>query len=345
MPDRPEQPDARIAEAARARAASLVDEIERDAVERAVARVRERLTDDYARVLEEAVLTELAHRARARPRDASPVSDPRPAAEPADEPLGWYLYALVSGPRRGLAAEPGLDPAFPVEVIGDDELAAVGSPARLSLLQAGQERADLSPDGWFATALRRHEQLVESAGETVIPMRFGTVYPDADRVRRLLAGNRDVVLDELRRLAGQSEWGVKLIAARPPSRRTEPAREADGAVPVSGAGYLRRKAETRSNAQAASQARRELVASVHDQLAGFATGAVVTPVQRTGGESESILLNASYLVRADDLEAFQRTAAQLAEEVGDNDAEVQLTGPWPPYHFVELRLSDEGGPP
>ena len=37
------------------------------------------------------------------------------------------------------------------------------------------------------------------------------------------------------------------------------------------------------------------------------------------------------------------TADRVRLPMVDDGLEVQLTGPWPPYHFVELRLADEGG--
>ena len=77
--------------------------------------------------------------------------------------------------------EPGLDPGHAIETVGADGVVAVGSLVRLSLLSRSDD-ADLSPDGWLAGALRRHEQVVERAGHTAVPMRFGTVYPGRDDV-------------------------------------------------------------------------------------------------------------------------------------------------------------------
>ena len=150
--------------------------------------------------------------------------------------------------------------------------------------------------------------------------------------------NHAALVDELARLAGTAEWGVKLVGVR--AQRPAAARPSNGSA--SGAGYLRAKAESRAQTLQAQETERSLLGSAHARLAETALDATVTPVQRSAGGDPGPLLNASYLVAGDRLPDFERAVAELADDCREADVEVQVTGPWPPYHFARLQLADPG---
>jgi hypothetical protein len=52
-----------------------------------------------------------------------------------------------------------------------------------------------------------------------------------------------------------------------------------------------------------------------------------------------MVLNAAYLVPAEGVAAFRAIVDDLAGRNEADEVELELTGPWPPYHFVEP-LSD-----
>jgi hypothetical protein len=52
-----------------------------------------------------------------------------------------------------------------------------------------------------------------------------------------------------------------------------------------------------------------------------------------------LVFNASYLVN--DPEALQHRAEQLRTRFAEDGVQLQISGPWPPYHFV--RLPELGG--
>ena len=51
-----------------------------------------------------------------------------------------------------------------------------------------------------------------------------------------------------------------------------------------------------------------------------------------------MLFNAAYLVTADP-SAFEAVLEALAGDYRDRGIDFELTGPWPPYHFVPAELS------
>ena len=52
------------------------------------------------------------------------------------------------------------------------------------------------------------------------------------------------------------------------------------------------------------------------------------------GRSADMVMNAAYLVADDSVGQFNQVIAALQEEFADHGFDFELTGPWPPYHFV-----------
>jgi hypothetical protein len=226
-----------------------------------------------------------------------------------------YVYALCDAPpplpdgRRGLEDRP-------LEAVEAAPVAAVYSCHDAPRVVPTPEAA------W------RHEGVVETlaAGRAVLPARFGTTFPDAERLRAVLARHADALAAGLDRVRGLVEVGVRLLG-RPPAGEGAPAAE-------TGRAYLQaRLAEERRHREWAERAGRR-AEEVHARLAAAAREGtrrvLVTP---------ELLLSAAYLVPRGEVDAFRRRV----EEVGrlDPEARVLCTGPWPAYHFVpQLPLAE-----
>lgn len=169
-------------------------------------------------------------------------------------------------------------------------------------------------------ALWAFEQVVEShmTDGAILPIRFGTLLPDAAATERMLRERRTEFSDKLERIRGAVELSVRGIWPAIP--------DATIAGAETGTGYMRSRAEPRRRA-------REIAARVHARLDGHARDShhrlltdAHTPV------------TAAFLVdretEQDFLCAVQGLDAQLAE------ADLVCTGPWPAYSFVGGPLND-----
>ena len=247
----------------------------------------------------------------------------------ADE--GLWLYGIVDGAVPAAPSLTGVDGEHRVELIREGRLAAIVSAVPLDEFGEDALKRALEDLRFLDVLARAHERVLDAALAlgTVVPFRLCTIYERPEHVREMLAREGAELSATLDRLAGMEEWGVKgYLAARP-----EPA--SARAAPASGTDYLRRKREARDAAEAAHGETDEQVASIHDRLAARATAAVLNRPQdrRLSGREDEMVLNASYLVPADEVEAFTALAASL-----DGGAvQLECTGPWPPYHFVETR--------
>jgi len=182
----------------------------------------------------------------------------------------------------------------------------------------------------------------------VLPTRLATVYSSDKTMAAVLDGRREELLAALRRVGGRVEWGVKAYAVpeseQPKAERRESA-PAEGGAPADAGGrgaglaYLKRRKEQLS-ARAESQRSAAAGADVvHGHLSRHAAEARLHPPQspQLSGDKRPMMLNAAYLVDAEDDTGFASEVAAAADEHPELD--LNLTGPWPPYSFT----AEDGG--
>ena len=76
----------------------------------------------------------------------------------------------------------------------------------------------------------------------------------------------------------------------------------------------------------------------HERLLAAAADGRANPLQRpeATGRSGEMILNGAYLVETDREEAFREALASLRSSYEADGVRYELTGPWPPYNFVDL---------
>ena len=241
----------------------------------------------------------------------------------------WYAFAVV-GPAGAAVRE--IVPEL--EVVGTDELAVVARQVPLS--DYGE---DVLPDRlndrvWLERAVRGHEDVVERLASvtTVLPLRFGSLHRDRASIEDFVAGSRTRLAAELARVHGHVELGVKVWRDEP-AQAGRPAHH--GAA--SGRDYLERRRAARARAVDAAATLDAHLSEIHRRLLEHAEeGRLNRPQPKElSGAERAMVLNAAYLV-ADGRSALLDEVARLGTEHPDLDLEV--TGPWAPYNFVELEV-------
>ncbi|HET7529827.1 MAG TPA: GvpL/GvpF family gas vesicle protein [Mycobacteriales bacterium] len=259
---------------------------------------------------------------------------------------GCYLYAVIGGDGTGVAGLPGIEPGGPVDVVTAGGIGAVISAVDTDAMRQGGASADIDEDGWLVRAARSHEQVVLAAFHSAptVPMRFGIVHADRAAVERLLATYGAELRGELARLGGAAEWNVKAYIDRSVvAARFGADNDADGERPAveSGRGYLLRE---RARRDADARVREAIAAHAADLASQLSAVAVdLTAIPLGGEESRRPVLGAVCLVERADDARLTGVVERFAASASDDGLTVELTGPWPPYHFTSLRLgpSDE----
>ena len=169
-------------------------------------------------------------------------------------------------------------------------------------------------------------------------MRFGIVYPDRAAVVKMLTDHATEFRHELNILAGWAEWTVKVYLDEPPD--DEPASVASHAATSPGLGFLSRERERRLRRARQQEHAREAVAEVVAALDALALDRVDLPPAPSPSEGTPCLA-ATYLVERADEQRFVAGVEGIRPD--DDRLRIAIDGPWPPFHFTELRLGCADG--
>jgi hypothetical protein len=255
-----------------------------------------------------------------------------------------YVYCLVRGPRlpnvgHAPAALPG---ARPVRVLpaGEKTWAIVSSvPAAQydeAALASGLQNLD-----WVGRRAMAHEAVVEHflAEPAVLPMKLFTLFTSDERALEYVARERRRIDRILRRLEGQLEWGLRLTfderAARESVEADHRARRSRRVASESGAAYLARKRDLLDVTRVQLTAARSAANRLYRGLSRAATDARRRRSTEQMAPGSRLLLDAAFLVPARRVDAFRRALRQQVKSVSGSGLVVSLTGPWPPYNFVD----------
>lgn len=225
---------------------------------------------------------------------------------------GLYLYGIVAFPP-GLSREIRGLGGDPVSLISRQDLAAVVS------------RSPLNPWPVDEAHLTLHETVVEEVMATrpVLPVRFNTLLRSDEAVIALLDERAQSFRSALERVQGKVEMGLRVLWEPPVEVSADQGIEKKGP----GTDYLdRRLREERRGARVRAAGER-LIRQIQEL---FHSLAVESRLQLF--PSKRLLLSGAYLVEQDQVEGFRDGVAKAREKF--SHLSFLLTGPWPPYHFV-----------
>jgi hypothetical protein len=245
--------------------------------------------------------------------------------------MSLYVYGVMRAEARPRLPDTGVERGRP-ELVEHGALTAV-----VGEVPAGDVRARRRNLIGHSAVL----QSVVDAGCDVLPMRFGTVLPDAAAVReRLLAAHADTLRVELETLAGLIELDVTVSCPNEELVRAlvaGDARLAGAARELREGGYAERVELGERVAAAVDDARDQAVRRLLDACGDIAVAADV-------GEAthEDMLANVAFLVARSRREAFDEAIDELGARLRA-PVRARCVGPLPPYRFADVPLTEEAG--
>jgi hypothetical protein len=247
--------------------------------------------------------------------------------------LGWWVHGVLDGDATRPRTRRGVDPGHDVELIRHAGLAVLVSPVSLEAFGERSLPVTLEDPERLETIARVHNGVLQEALEhgPVVPFRICTIYGSVARVKDMLVLQRAHLTAVLQRLHGMAEWGVKAYVVVGPGGDTA------ATSPASGTDYLRRRRAERAGAAIARQTLDAALVRLHGRLRERAAEAVLNPPtpRELSGRPGEMVLNGAYLVADGDADGFRNVVADLAGRHRADGVELELTGPWPAYHFSE----------
>lgn len=174
-----------------------------------------------------------------------------------------------------------------------------------------------------SAAARAHANVISAAfaRSTVLPFRFGTTFNDDDALRRSVRSNQRHFLANVERLRGKAEMHLKVLVDDIASDKSSSNAHAAGQAYLA---QLResatRQRERQSRARALSVQMNRMFLPLEEEIT----------CKRM--ESGKMLIDIAHLVDKKTVERYQNKYSSATREL--KDCAMQLSGPWPPYHFV-----------
>lgn len=238
---------------------------------------------------------------------------------------GLYVYGVVSADAGLRDPSPSGDRTPDVELVEADDLAAIVSPA------GGEDEASVRE------SVMAHARVLETAirDATIVPMRFGMVFPDEDTVvKELLEARHDELVQWLERLDGRMQMTLKVYFHEDAVLRE---------IMEDNPEIARLHEQTRGNEATTQDARVRLGQLVFEateqrrQRDGAQLLEAIEPLvvasQVEPPEEDFMVLNAPLLVERDRQDELEQRLEELAQERSEL-MRFRLLGPMPAYHFV-----------
>lgn len=246
---------------------------------------------------------------------------------------GIYIYAIIAAQSPEVFGTIGIGArGDECRTVRHEGLAAVVSTS-------AQKKYKVSRDNLLA-----HEKVIEAVMRlhTVLPVRFGTIADNEEKVKLILAREYDRFLELLGNLEGKRELGVKalfkedavfkMILDKYGDIRAMKAKIAD--LPAEKTHFQR--AEIGRMVEAALQTEKETRrASVLDALTPLAL-----EVKANSPYGDMMIVNAAFLVEQAREPEFDRKVQELAEQ-DDETVKYKYVGTVPPFNFVNLVIEME----
>jgi hypothetical protein len=256
--------------------------------------------------------------------------------------LHYYQYAFAQSDCRVQAACPGVDPRFEVELLCEGPIAAAVSRVGLDQFDPSRLEGTTPEDvAWLSQIATRHNDIICQLAKdgAVLPLRMGAIFRSRESLKAMLNRCQRTVAGFLQQFGNRQEWGVKLFWNKPCSETMEAHRGPPAphcvAPARSGKEYLRHKKVEIDTRRATRAEVQHTIHVVEQRLAGEAEEYCrvrVLPTSLTG-RGEKMLYNAAFLLASSAHDRWLEAIRRVRQEVCHNDLLLQVSGPWPPYHF------------
>jgi len=248
-----------------------------------------------------------------------------------------YVFCLVRGARRPVVRDipdgmPGGSDLRAIEV--GDQLWAIVETVREADYGEGALARGLQNLDWVGERAVAHERVIERflSASAVLPMQLFTMFTSDERVAEHVRADRRRIARILKRIDRKVEWGLRLTwdekAAREKIDRKRP-REREGAA------YLARKRDILDLNRAQLAEARVEAGRLYKAISREATEALRRTSLERAAPGSRLLLDAAFLVPAAQAAAFRASLRKHSRPLHGYGVAVLLTGPWPPYNFIE----------
>lgn len=246
-----------------------------------------------------------------------------------------YVFCLVRSDRQPTLRRVG--EGMP----GGRDLRAVAAGERLWAIVQSVPEAEYSETAlarglqnldWVGVRAIAHERVIESflSAPALLPMQLFTLFTSDDRVMQHVRSEGARIRRILKRVENKVEWGLRLTLDEKTARATAAKRPI-----TTGTEFLARKRDVLDVNRTRLKEAKVTADRLYKSMSRLASAAQRrTSLERVAPGSR-LLLDAAYLVQTTKSGTFRTAVRQQTREVRSAGITVSLTGPWPPYNFIQ----------
>jgi Gas vesicle synthesis protein GvpL/GvpF len=190
---------------------------------------------------------------------------------------------------------------------------------------------------WLSRCAVGHEAVIEYClrARAVVPMKLFTIFENDFRATKEVERQRHEIDASMKRVAGRREWGVRIRAVPAAARPSRGRRVKTAGGAATGTSYLAAKKQARDETREIAARAQTRVNRAYSALAALSADARRHPPAIGGEHSTRLVLDAAFLVAIDGTAQFRAATRRAARSLNRDGYGVEVTGPWPPYNFIE----------
>jgi len=206
--------------------------------------------------------------------------------------------------------------------------------------------------GWIKEKALIHERVVEKAMWensdllNLIPMRFGTIFKNEEKLRETLSKSYPEIKDILERIRGSQEWSVKVYLRdrkkfeQMIKERNDTIKEKEKEIASfqEGMAFFMEEELKEVISKEVEQELNKMKEGLFERLKKQAVASIKNKIlgKELTSRQEPMVLNAAYLIPEKNIEDFKREITGLNQQIQQNGFLLEYSGPWPAYHFTSL---------
>lgn len=261
-----------------------------------------------------------------------------------------YVYGIVDVDElhdQDLDGLEGIETGSDVYICSNGDLSAIVSSVPAAIYGKKQLDQGMNDAAWVKEQVRRHAAVLSAIGapRSIVPLKFGVVRASMEDVKHYLDSHSTVFHETLGRLSNKQEFSVRIRVDL--HRLGEHVLESDARIDASlndmssgVAGFIRDELKLRNqdpDEQEMATIIQNVVGQAHARLQDLSSESVFMNAPPAGPKDvQRVVLNATYLVSTARDAAFDAEVNDMANQFRHLGFEIQVSGPWAPYHFVHL---------
>jgi hypothetical protein len=208
-------------------------------------------------------------------------------------------------------------------------------------------KKNISNVAWLDANVREHLKHISAIMQsvTVIPFNFGTLYKSEDGLRQFIRNYAKEFEEGLQYLENKEEWAVKAVCDKKKvigsiGSLSQNISDIDQQIKDSSPGkaYILGKKKNEIIEKEINSIYNSISKLIFNRLNGlceeFSINVIVPDELRE--KDQDMILNVAFLIRKENIENFIQLSDKLITEYENIGLTLDLTGPWPPYTFINI---------